>query len=148
MSYAQLVAAWSLAFTPGLSSPHLGVSSLTSTAPRSRRAVCTVDIFPGDELDEIGRKFLPPKPTWVEGALDNGDAYWWRDVPGSNEPEIRLTNPSASPGAPVADVRSTSPEWNQGVLDSGDPYWWRDSDVEDDGIEISLSEPGAADASE
>ena len=119
-----------------------------SMTARSHSVMCGVSIFPGDELDEIGRTWLPPKPTWVEAVLDNGDAYWWRDVPGSSEPEVRFTDPSATSSTAGDAVGSTSPEWTKGLLESGDPYWWRDSDAEDDGIEISLSEPEAAAASQ
>ena len=147
MSGALLAASWSLALSPGVGLSQRVVRSPSVTA-RSHSVMCSDNIFPGDELDEIGRTWLPPKPTWVEAVLDNGDAYWWRDVPGSSEPEVRFTDPSATPSTVGDAVGSTSPEWTKGLLDSGDPYWWRDSDAEDDGIEISLSEPDVAAASQ
>lgn len=143
------LAAWSLAWSPGAGLPQRAVRPPAMTA-RSHSVMCgaPTNIFPGDELDEIGVKWLPPKPAWVEAVLDNGDCYWWRDVPGSNEPEVRFTDPNVTPGTVSTAGSSTSPVWNQGVLESGAPYWWRDSDAEDDGIEVSLSDPDAADASE
>ena len=109
MSGALLTAAWSLALSPGVSLSHHVVRSPSITA-RSHSVMCGMNIFPGDELDEIGRTWLPPKPAWVEAVLDNGDAYWWRDVPGSSEPEVRFTDPSVTSSTARGVSRPSSSE--------------------------------------
>ena len=115
--------------------------------------MCATGLFPADANDFSdtdtdaallqARRRIGAVTGWTRAVLDgSGATFWWRDVPGSDEPEVRFSDPSASEASASGDQSETS-SWRPGVLESGAAYWWRDNEAEPDGIELRYDDPAA-----